>query len=1086
MGFWSWAGPVIDPANFFGKRDGGISIANAIDPGGAMIEGITGSDFARQIADPLDLLSALEMPSFDAMNGIDGSSATYASLSPTYPSTMTNRIGNTIAEGIFVGRCYGTCKIGGNKIRFNDADATDVRIIVGHCIGEVSGISRWEINDLEWSLLDGTHTKTEYKGNRTQTADGRFSDRASGYRSIAYTAFTFEKDDMQVGYSPNITVVMSGLLCLPLVGGAKAHTRNPAVILYDWYLNVEGYSAGELDLNAFKSLEALCNEVPTGSSLPRYRFDFNLDVNMAINDAKKLIWSSFNGLVIQSQGTLKPIWDSGQIEDGSGGLTSKTVSHAFDLDNIVKDSFVWKQIERPNVVRVHFIDSDNNYKRSSVEIKDQTDILVNGEILFEEQCWYITNEELARRRAKFKFNKKQYTDYSCSFAAFSGAGDIEVLDLVTITHTLPGWTAKQFLIASRGEDEQGKMSFTAVAYYPGAYDDSQVGVQASYESALPNPFVAVAVTSPALVESGFVAGDGSYVPFLTLTFTKPSSPFWFRGQIFVSTDAGASYTFYGNATDGLGYRIEAGAANYEEGNTVYAKVLSENNNGAVQKIADVTAITEYVDGKKILPSNVTGFSASQIGDIVIFVANRPSQGTDADFSHFELRQGASWSASQLISTYTQTKYPLTDFTAGTKTYMIKAVDTSGNKSLTETQVVISLTAPSTQNIFYSQEKINRIEQGTAYRVARNYKSAAIAYITYNQDISHRLAEGTAFQVARNYVFEYAYGFFVDGTETMDDAPAEKMDDSGTDRMWTPGYGTGYFETEAADVGLVSGKIYLDLITTKYDGATKAMQYKTSTDGVTYGSYASFTDGVFGNFRYIIFKIAITIDRASYPESNMKIWGLRVTINKADSLGAGFFIDGTEKMSDSLTDTMDDSTTERMWTPGYNNGYLITEAVDVGLVTGKVYLDLITTGYIGAEYSIEYKTSTDGTTYTGFSSFPNGVSETFRYIIFKISLSVGLVNYPQSNIKVTSLLLSVDLPTITNTGANKTVGVGGTTITFDTQYVSASSIRIKINVVSATALISTHELKTITNFKAHVFDTGGNNTGGVIDYEATGF
>jgi hypothetical protein len=387
--------------------------------------------------------------------------------SPTYADSIlpgtkessvstSGRIGNTISEGVFVARCYGKCKIGGNKIRFNTADDADLRIIVGHCRGPVSGITRWEVNDIEWSELTGTHTKTEYTGTRAQTPDGRFSTLASAYRSIAYTAFTFAKNDQQVGWNPNITVVMQGLLCAPLAGGADAFTRNNAVILYDWYLNVEGYTAAQLDLNAFKSLEALCNAVPTGGTLPRYRFDFNIDVNMAINDAKKFIWSSFNGRTIMSQGKIKPIWDSGQMADGSGGLTAKTVSHAFDLDNIIKDSFVWNHIEQPNVVRIHFRDSTKNYKNSSVEIKDEADIAINGEILFEESALFITDAEIARRRCRYKYNRKRYADYACSFTALSGASDIEILDLVTVTHTLPGWTTKQFIVASRGEDELRK------------------------------------------------------------------------------------------------------------------------------------------------------------------------------------------------------------------------------------------------------------------------------------------------------------------------------------------------------------------------------------------------------------------------------------------------------------------------------------------------------------------------------------------------------------------------------------------------------------------------------------------------------
>ncbi|MHA1289573.1 MAG: hypothetical protein ACTSPB_19475, partial [Candidatus Thorarchaeota archaeon] len=335
--------------------------------------------------------------------------------SPTY--AHPNQIGNTISEDVPVARCYGRCKIGGNKIRFNEPDATDLRVIFAHCLGEVNGITEWKINNIAWADLTGSHTKTEYKGTRTQTADGRFTSRACAYRGIAYTAATFEKNDKQIGYNPRMTVVMEGLKCTPLAGGSAVFTRNPAVILYDWYLNVEGYSADQIDLNAFKSLEALCDEVPSGGTLPRYRFDYNFDTDISINDAKKLIWSSFNGRVIQSQGKLKPVWDSGQVADGSGGLTSKTAVHSFTEDNIVRGSLTWSQPEKYNIVRIHYLDGDDDFKQTSVEEKNEHDINVNGELLFEENCYWITDREIARRRARFKYNKFQYPDYKAKFTS---------------------------------------------------------------------------------------------------------------------------------------------------------------------------------------------------------------------------------------------------------------------------------------------------------------------------------------------------------------------------------------------------------------------------------------------------------------------------------------------------------------------------------------------------------------------------------------------------------------------------------------------------------------------------------------------
>lgn len=499
--------------------------------------------------------------------------------SPTYKSEV---IYNTIGEGIPVALCYGTCKIGGNKIRFNDEDDADLRIIVGHCRGPVSGVATLYVNDIAWADLTGTHTKTEYTGTRTQTADARFSVKASAYRGIAYHAFTFVKDDHQIGSNPTITCVMNGRLCAPLAGGADAFTRNPAVILYDFYRNIEGRAADELNLNAFKSLEALCNAVPTGGTLPRYRFDYNIDTDTTINDAKKLIWRSFNGQVIMSQGKLKPVWDSGQMADGAGGLTAKTVSHVFTMDNIVKDSFTWSQPEKYNVVRISYIDSANSYQKTTVEVKDDLDIEENGEIPYEETCYFIVDSEIARRRAQFKFNKIKHENYLCSLTAFSGAGDLEIYDLVTVTHTLPGWTEKEFIVESKSEDMHGRPSFTLRAYYSGVYDDSSASVQSNYQSTLPNPY-RIPLSSTDVSAAMTAVGTSYDFDAVRVSFTPPANdPFYSYSEIYASKD---DSTYYYIGRDGTGsFTFNALGVVYEPGDTCYIKIRSVSTMGVKEDL----------------------------------------------------------------------------------------------------------------------------------------------------------------------------------------------------------------------------------------------------------------------------------------------------------------------------------------------------------------------------------------------------------------------------------------------------------------------------------------------------------------------
>jgi len=81
----------------------------------------------------------------------------------------------------------------------------------------------------------------------------------------------------------------------------------------------------------------------------RYLFDYIYDNAVEINDAKKLIWQSYNGSAIRSQGKLKPVFKWYQEADGYGGVTDKVRRHTFTEANIIKDSFAWSIPERSSL-----------------------------------------------------------------------------------------------------------------------------------------------------------------------------------------------------------------------------------------------------------------------------------------------------------------------------------------------------------------------------------------------------------------------------------------------------------------------------------------------------------------------------------------------------------------------------------------------------------------------------------------------------------------------------------------------------------------------------------------------------------------
>ncbi len=96
--------------------------------------------------------------------------------------------------------------------------------------------------------------------------------------------------------------------------------------------------------------------------------------------------------------------------------------------------------------------------------------------------------------------------------------------------------------------------------------------------------------------------------------------------------------------------------------------------------------THVVEGKTAPPEDVTGFSVYQVQNVVNFSW---TENPDRDIAGYELRYGAvgiAWADALLITTTTlTTSFATPMLPAGTMDYLIKAIDTSGNYSATETR-----------------------------------------------------------------------------------------------------------------------------------------------------------------------------------------------------------------------------------------------------------------------------------------------------------------------------------------------------------------------------------------------------------------
>jgi hypothetical protein len=85
--------------------------------------------------------------------------------------------------------------------------------------------------------------------------------------------------------------------------------------------------------------------------------------------------------------------------------------------------------------------------------------------------------------------------------------------------------------------------------------------------------------------------------------------------------------------------------------------------------------------------------------------------------------------------------------------------------------------------------------------------------------------------------------------------------------------------------------------------------------------------------------------------------------------------------------------------------------------------------------------------------------------------------------VDGLEIVCDKEDLVQSAAGVSIGVSGTSITFDSQY--HSTPRIQVTTQSSASRIATIDNVTTTGFDINVFDSGGTQVTGTVDWEARG-
>jgi len=286
---------------------------------------------------------------------------------------------------------------------------------------------------------------------------------------------------------------------------------------------------------------------------------------------------------------------------------------------------------------------------------------------------------------------------------------VNVCDNITLTIPRYGWHNKPFRVEdiTLNVDAQTGLTVTLVLHETAAgiynwANGDQTTIDLAPNSDLPNPFY---VPPPVItaVESGtehlYIRQDGTV-----------QSRMWVQWQLAddVSLTAGGSLTIYykkqgdsewQNTPDLSGGNTYVYISDVEDGKIYEIQAQAYNSLGVAS--IRTASITHQVIGKTAPPSDVTNFRGKFASfGFTLQWNNIP----DLDLKHYEIREfnslnpwnggdAVDWEESNLLVEVRSTSYPIQLLPTGSHKYCIKAVDTSGNKSVNAAWFDFAVLAP---------------------------------------------------------------------------------------------------------------------------------------------------------------------------------------------------------------------------------------------------------------------------------------------------------------------------------------------------------------------------------------------------------
>ena len=813
---------------------------------------------------------------------------------------------------------YGERLVGGTRV-FVETSGTDnqylyIAIILAE--GEINDVKAIKIDDktvtFASAFSDGTAVEVDssdsvfYKngeshirvephygtdGQSASTLLSTLSNWGSNHKlsGLAYLAIRFKWNQDIFGSIPKIQTLIEGKKVVSynssLVAQTASYTTNPAWVLLDYLTNArygKGLAIADIDLQSFYDASVVCTTQVTpysgGSDINIFDANAVLDTSKKIIENTRTLLKGCRGYLPYTSGKYKLVIET--TGTASISLTEDDIFGGFSVSSPNKN-------DKYNRVICSYVSPDKNWQVDEVQFPpiddsglpsaDQHNTMktADGGFLLEGRFDFgqvITSPYQAEEMAEIILRRSREA-IQLSINAGGKAYDLAIGDIVNITHSSLGFSAKPFRVISISFNEDFTVGLNLSEHQDSHYTWASKAEQATVPTTnLPNPFVVQPPSSVTLDDQLIEYNDGTVIVALDIAIGASTDNFIDFYQVEYKLSTESDYKIHAQGT-GLNQRV----LNVIDQQIYDVRVKAVNTLGVSSTY--VTAQRTIV-GAIAPPSDVTDFSCNVSGQEAHLSWEAVA---DLDLAYYNLRFSeatdgtADWQNS--VSLVEKISRPATSISVPSRagTYLIKAVDKLGNFSSNATAIISNVTSPLNFNAVATQSE----------------------HPTFAGTLTNTVITDNAIELDSSELFDSAQGLFDSETTRFFDSGVANADF----------FASGNYEfANVIDIGAKhTARITASLTQTSdnpddlfdnraglvddapsnFDGDTPAncnahIEIATSDDNITYTDFRNFVIGEY-EARYFKFRVVlISRDGASTPV----VSAVTVTIDMQDRIFSG--------------------------------------------------------------------------------------------------------------------------------------------------------------------------------------------------------